>query len=210
MVGVTALDDGPGRRFDVFLLKRIDPEFCVQLTLARKSLVAFFRGTTVLAATLPPDLSPAFFDPRAMPNAYRELYGQRMGRSTFNAAFQRLGSLDDQAEGGGELYLGTFLSNEPYEEKLLLLDRTILAVSLAGAPLTVLLSLFLSRNITRPIADLLGGMERIRTGAWGTAGAFAGRLRDRPALSQLQRDGAGARPEPAPPSSECACGRRCS
>ena len=168
MVGVTALDAGPGRRFDVFLLKWIDPEFCVQLTLARKSLVAFFRGATVLAATLSPGLSPAFFDPKAMRNAYRELYGQRMGRSTFNAAFQRLGSLDDQTEGGDELFLGTFLSNEPYEEKLILLDRTILAVSLAGALLTVLLSLFLSRNITRPIADLLGGMERIRTGAWGT------------------------------------------
>ena len=170
MVGVSSFDDERGRRQDLFLLKPIDSGFCVQLTLNRKSLAAFFQGTTVLAASVSPGISPSFFDPRAMRNAYREMYDQRMGRSTFNAAFQRIGTLDHQPEGGEELFLGTFLSNEPYEQKLILLDRTILAVSLAGALLTIVLSLFLSRNITRPIADLLGGMERIRTGARGTHG----------------------------------------
>jgi signal transduction histidine kinase len=102
-----------------------------------------------------------------MQSAYRELYDQRMGRETYNAAFQRIGRLDHEQE-GDELFLGTFLSNEPYNARLFLLDRTILLVSLAGALLTLVLSLFLSRNITHPIADLLVGMEGIRSGVWDT------------------------------------------
>ena len=56
---------------------------------------------------------------------------QAHGRGTFNAAFQKIGRLDGAPE-GEELFLGTFLSNDPYNEKLVLLDRTILWVSLAG------------------------------------------------------------------------------
>jgi signal transduction histidine kinase len=167
LVGVTTLEAWAGSRFDVYLLKRIDSEFCVQLTLNRRSLVAFLQNTDILSASLSPDMAPAFFDPMAMQSAYRELYDQRMGRQRYNAAFQRIGRLGHQQE-GDELFLGTFISNGPYDEKLLLLDRTILAVSLAGALLTLVLSLFFSRNITHPIAALLAGMERITAGAWDT------------------------------------------
>jgi signal transduction histidine kinase len=167
LVGVTALPARGGGRSDVFLLKRIDSEFCVQLTLGRRSLVAFLQNNAVLSASLSPDMAPAFFDPKALQSAYGELYDRRMGREIYNAAFQRLGRLDHEQQ-GDELFLGTFISNAPYNARLLLLDRTILLVSLAGALLTLVLSLFLSRNITHPIADLLDGMERIRTGAWDT------------------------------------------
>jgi signal transduction histidine kinase len=167
LVGVTGLPMRGGGRADVFLLKRIDSEFCVQLTLGRRSLVAFLRNKTILSASLSPNMAPAFFDPKALQSAYGELYDRRMGREIYNAAFQRLGRLD-QEQDGDELFLGTFISNAPYIARLILLDRTILLVSLAGALLTLVLSLFLSRNITHPIADLLAGMERIRTGAWDT------------------------------------------
>ncbi len=169
LVGVTSLAEqgGTGSSVDVFLLKRIDAEFCSQLTLNRRSRVGFLRGADLLAGSLPAGASPSFFDPATLESAYREMYNQRLGRESYDAAFQRLGRLDHSQE-GEELFLGTFLSNEPYDAKLLLLDRTILVVSLAGALLTIVLSLFLSRNITHPIAVLLGGMERMRDGAWDT------------------------------------------
>ncbi|MGA2975200.1 MAG: ATP-binding protein [Spirochaetia bacterium] len=167
MVGVRAVDLPGAGHADVFLLKRVDPDFCGLLTRNRKSAVAFLRGTSVLASTLPYDTVVSFFNPTAMPSAYKELYNQRMAGRWYNAAFQRLGRLDHQQE-GEELFLVTFLSNEPYIEKLLLLDRAILTVSLAGALLTVLLSLFFSRNITYPIAELLGAMGRIRDGILDT------------------------------------------
>jgi PAS domain S-box-containing protein len=167
LVGATTLSRGPGKSPDVFLLKRLDAEFCGQLTLNRNSLVAFLQGSRTLASTLRPDMGQAFFDPQAMRSAYQEVYDRRIGGARFNAAFQRLGRLDHQSE-GDELFLGTFVSNEPFNDKLLLLDRSILLVSLAAALLTVLLSLFFSRNITHPIGALLGAMGRIRDGALDT------------------------------------------
>jgi signal transduction histidine kinase len=167
LVGVTSLSAPGGPRSDVFLLKRIDRDFCGQLTLNRKSSVVFLLGARALASSLAPDAIPSFFNPAGMQSAYRELYDRRIGRDSYNVAFQKIGRLDEGEE-GGELFLGTFLSNNPYNAKLILLDRTILAVSLAGALLTLVLSLFFSRNITHPIAELLAAMGRIRDGAFDT------------------------------------------
>ena len=126
-----------------------------------------------------------------MPGPYLERYDQRAGGDGFNAAFQRLGRLD-QLQEGEELFLATSLSNGPYDAKLLLLDRTILAVSLAGALLTLALSLFLSRAITHPIAELLAGMERFRDGAWDTRVHARGGQEISRLVGGLQRDGPGA------------------
>jgi PAS domain S-box-containing protein len=102
-----------------------------------------------------------------MESSYREMYDEHMAGTSYNAAFQRLGMLD-HGQQGEALFLGVFLSNAPYDEKLLLLDRTILLVLLAAALLTIVLSLFLSRNITHPIAELLAAMGRIGEGALET------------------------------------------
>jgi PAS domain S-box-containing protein len=167
LVGVTTIELAPDRRMDVFLLKRIDAEFCNQLTLNRKSQVALFYGERCLVGSFPPAQPAPVFDPRSLQSAYLESYNQRVGGERLNIAFQRIGRLEQQEE-GEELFLGTFLSNEPYNQRILLASRVVLLVSLAGALLTILLSLFLSRNITNPIAHLLAGMERIKAGAYDT------------------------------------------
>jgi signal transduction histidine kinase len=167
IVGVTTVAQPRGKRAQVFLLKRIDEEFCAQLTLNRRSFVAIFLDTALLVSTLPEGHAPSFFNPRVLSSSYRELYDQKMAGGHFNAAFQRLGRLGVTDE-GTELFLGTFLSTAPYDQKLLELDKAILAVSLAGALMTVLLSLYLSRNITHPIEDLRVGMQKIRNGEWET------------------------------------------
>ncbi len=167
LVGVAGLALPGGGRADLFLIKRVDDEFAAQLVSGRASAAVFLRGRTVLAGSLPGRAGPDFFDPRLMDSAYREFYGQRVAGASYNAAFQRLGMLDHE-QAGEELFLGTLLSNGPYDEKLFLLDRTILIALLAAALLTVVLSLFLSRNITRPVGQLLGAMGRLGSGALET------------------------------------------
>jgi signal transduction histidine kinase len=170
--GASAGAPAGAARADIFFIKRVDDEFAAQLVRNRKSQVAILQGTTVLAAAggqVPADgrSTPAFFDPGSMGSAYQEIYDQRMGGGSCSAAFQRLGRLDHEQE-GDELFLATFISNGPYDQKLVVLDRTILVVSLAAALLTVILSLFLSRNITRPIAQLLAAMGRVGGGVLET------------------------------------------
>ena len=151
----------------MFLLKRIDSDFCSQLTLNRRSLVAFLLGKEILSGSISSDMTGPFFDPVQLATSYQESYGQRVGLGRFNVAVQRMGRLG-QSEHGDELFFATFLSSDPYDQRILLVSRALLLVTVAAALLTILLSLFLSRNITHPIADLLRGMERITTGAWDT------------------------------------------
>ncbi len=167
LTGVTTIELAPGRLLEVFLLKRIDEELCSQLTLNRKSQVALYLGERYLVGSFPRGLPPARFDPRRLKSAYLETYDQRISGGRMNIAFQRIGRLE-QREEGEELFLGVYLSNEAYNERILLVSRAVLLVSAAGAALTIILSLFLSRNITHPIAELLAAMERIKAGAYDT------------------------------------------
>jgi signal transduction histidine kinase len=164
--GVTSIAAEEGSRLDVILLKRIDGEFCSQLTLNRRSHVAFFLGSRYLIGSFPAGSPALSSDPGIIASSYLERYNERLGNERLNIAYQRIGRI-----GGGEgeeLIFGTFLSNEPFNQRILQVRRAVLLVSIAGALLTILLSLFLSRNITHPIADLLSAMERIKKGAYDT------------------------------------------
>ena len=165
LVGVTIIPLSGSRHLEAYLIKRLDQEFCAQLTLNRKSRVVLLLGQRELAGSGPPP-APAF-DPRGMPSSYLERYNQRLGGERLNLAFQRIGRLE-QEEQGEELFLGTFLSNEPYNRRILQAGQGVLLISAAGALATCLLSLYLSRNITHPIASLLSAMQRLKAGAYDT------------------------------------------
>ncbi len=128
----------------------------------------FSRARRILAATLTPDAgrgllrSPGHAE--RLPGGLRSAHGDGPVQRRLSEARQA-GSTSRRAE---ELFLATFVSNEPFNEKLILLDRAILLLFVAGALLTVLLGLFFSRNITHPIGELLGAMGRIRDGVLDT------------------------------------------
>ncbi len=167
LVGVASLPELSGQRQDLFLVKRIDGDFCSQLTLNRRSQVAFLRGRTVLAGSLPGAMAVPFFDPRSLTTSYLETYGQRIGGERYNVSIQKMGRLD-AGERGDQLFFATFLASNPFDQRVLLVSRALILMTIAAALLTIVVSLFLSRNITHPIAELLAAMERITTGAWDT------------------------------------------
>ncbi len=167
LVGVTTIGVPPDRPVDVFIVKRIDTEFCSQLTRNRRSAVAFFQGGRYVVGSFARGQPTPSFDPAAMKGAYIEVYDRRIAAGRTNAAFQRLGRLE-QRDDGEELFLGVFLSNDAYNERILLVSRAVLLVSAAASLLTIALALFSSRNITHPIAELLAGMERVKSGAYET------------------------------------------
>ena len=153
-------------------MKRLDAEFCSQLTLNRKSQVGLFLGPRYIVGSFPPGLRRSDFDAEPPTGAYGERYDWNAGGERLNIAFQWAGTVGGDPEADrrdrGELYLATFLSNAPYTQRSLLASRAVLLVSLAAALITIVLGLFLSRNITHPIAALLAGMERLKAGAFDT------------------------------------------
>jgi nitrogen-specific signal transduction histidine kinase len=172
LVGVTRVADSRGSPRDLFLIKRLDQEFCGQITLNRKSQVGFFLGSRFLVGSFPLGLPPADFSASPMTGVYQERFDQKAGGERLNIAFQWAGTVavDSGADplSGNELYLATFLSNAPYVQRSLQASRAVLLVSLAAALIAIVLSLFLSRNITNPISALLAGMEGLKAGALET------------------------------------------
>ncbi len=172
LVGVTRVTDEQGSQRDLFLIKRLDQDFCGQLTLNRKSQVGLFLGSRFLVGSFPLGLPPADFEPDSMTDVYRELYNQKVGGERVNIAFQWTGTITVDAGTNppdrNELYLATFLSNAPYAERSLQTNRAMLLISGVAVMIAIVLSLFLSRNITYPISALLAGMERVKAGALDT------------------------------------------
>ena len=172
LVGVTRVADARGSFRDLFLIKRLDQEFCSQLTLNRKSQVGLFLGPRFLVGSFPLGLPPADFTVGPMTGVYQERYDQKAGGERLNIAFQWAGTVATDSgvdpPGGSELYLATFLSNAPYAERSMQTSRAVLLVSVAAVLIAIVLSLFLSRNITNPISALLAGMEGLKAGAFET------------------------------------------
>jgi len=172
LVGITRVSIVGGAPRDLFLVKRLDAEFCGQLTLNRKSQVGMYLGSRCLVSSFPPSLPAAELETEPVTGAYRQRFNQNVGGDRLNIAFQWAGTMAAGPTADpmnlGELYLATFLPNAPYAQRSLLASRAVLLVSFAAALITIVLSLFLSRNITNPIAALLAAMERLKAGAFDT------------------------------------------
>ena len=156
LLAVATLPGGARGGDEMVLLKRLDAEFCGQLVLNRDSEVGLYLGDRWLSGSFaaPP---AGLFDPTKVAGAVLERYDVRIDRRRYNVSWQRL---DDG------LFLAAFLSNEPYDARVATLDRAVLGVSAAAALLSIALGLLLTRAITRPVAELLAGMDRISRGAW--------------------------------------------
>jgi signal transduction histidine kinase len=166
LVGVTRVDRGSSA-LDLFMIKRIDETFCNHLVARRRSQVSFFLGDEFLAGSFQgvTTLTPHFVSGHRY--AYQELYREEIDRHSYNIAMQKLGDIrvgdEDQP-----LLLGTFVSNLPFQRRLQLIKRTILSVSAVAFAFTAFLSIFLSRNLSRPVKNLLNAMRNVKNGRFDT------------------------------------------
>src|SRR5690606_9723541 len=107
LIGAAPLRPVGGAPLDLFLVKRIDAEFCGRLVRNRRSAVGIYLGDRYLVGSFesPPPLG--IFDPREATSAILERYDRRIGRTRTNISWQRMDA---------GLYLATFLSNQPFDE----------------------------------------------------------------------------------------------
>ena len=173
LVGVTRLalrDDrqaASGQFVDLFILKRLSEEFCRQLVLNRRSHAVFFLDTRYAGGTLQEEalLDIPEFTKFIPPS--RERYHIGIEKNGYNFSVQKLERVLTE-EDEQELFLATLVENSSYVQRVALLEKIVIYVSLLAALLTIALSLFFSRNMTRPIQTLLFAMQRIRSGQYDT------------------------------------------
>ena len=180
MIGITRLEpdtmplNAPAvAPVDLFLVKRLDREFCKQLVLNRSTHVAFFLDDQYFSATLPQDLLAEIVGEMALEGGARDLASLTTQEPGYNVAVQKIDILG-RPPTSHKLFLVTVVSNAPYLQRLAVLERTMLSVTGLSALLTIGLSLFFSRNMTRPIKNLLAAMQNIRRGHYDTTIESAG------------------------------------
>jgi len=167
MIGVVRFEKKDGGYIEFFLIKMMNKEFCKHLTLNQSSYAAFFINNDFIFgsfedAEIKPSISVTSID-----TAYGEFYNVEINRSYYNIASQMLENIAVGKNSSPQiLYLVTFLSNQPYIERLNLIKKTALYVTLNVAFLTIILSLFFSKNITNPIKALLNAMYNIKNGRY--------------------------------------------
>jgi signal transduction histidine kinase len=129
--------------------------------------VSFFLDNHYLSGTLDESIFAEIPGLMNFDTAYYEMYDIEMEKVGYNVAVQKIEKLQI-AKNDHKLFLVTVLSNDPYVTRLTVLEKTVLSVTVLSALLTIILSLFLSRNITHPIKNLLSAMQRIRRGKYDT------------------------------------------
>lgn len=171
LIGITRLHftpvapDQAAEALDFFIIKRIDQDFCAQLILNRNAHIAFFLDTRYLSGTLPAARarqSVARVNWAALPHQW---YQTDPDERRNHIAIQKIEKLR-RADRDAWLFLVTLVSNAPYRARLTTLAQTLFSVTALSALLTILLSLFLSQQITGPIKLLHAAMQRLRQGQY--------------------------------------------
>ncbi|PIE35536.1 hypothetical protein CSA56_03790 [candidate division KSB3 bacterium] len=152
---------------DCFILKRLSEEFCRQLVLNRHVHTMFLLDARYVSGTLPEKRFRDISELGVFHPAARESYDIEIENTGYNIARRKIERVSS-VQGEQDLILVTLLDNSSYVQRVSLLEKIVLSVSLLAALLTVVLSLFFSRNITRPIHALEQAMQRIRGGQYDT------------------------------------------
>ncbi len=166
LAGAVQLQKNDSTSVDLFLVKKIDKNFCDQLTLNRNSKATFFLDNDYALGPFNKPLDGSTVSLTQMSTAYEEFYNISINKSYYNIAGQKLENLSKTDSHRATLYLVTFVSNEPYMKRLALIRKTAIIVTFTATLLTILLSFFFSRNITSPIKKLLNAMLKVKEGTY--------------------------------------------
>jgi PAS domain S-box-containing protein len=167
MVGTVRVTSRADITTDLFLIKQIEQSFCSNLTAERRSLASFFLDEMLFIGPPGKEALPQSIEFKEMMSAYWEFHDSGGGKKEYNIAIQNVGNVS-RMEKDSPLFIVTFLSNRPYQRRVVLVKRIVLLVSILGALLTAALSLFLSRNISKPVKKLTDAMHGVKNGQYDT------------------------------------------
>ena len=148
---------------DIYIIKRIDAEFCESLTVNSDASCSFFTAGRFISGWASAGLSGRTLETLVPQNAHTEAYAVPIGDARYNVAVQRVPSFEDE-QPSQMLTMQTYLPNQPYERRIDNIGRIVLYVTIATAVLTLLISLVLTSNISVPVRRLLSSMHRFQRG----------------------------------------------
>ncbi|MDA3958607.1 HAMP domain-containing sensor histidine kinase [Oceanispirochaeta sp.] len=165
MIGIINLSSLSGNT-EIYLVKHINDSFLNNIIFDKDGRILFHTSTDFLAGHKEIQ-TIAFHQSGTLPGmAYKEWYDLEEEDQSYNMASTKVGEISSSSGNTSSVYLTTILSNEPYQRRILSIERTVLTVSLFTLLFTFLLILIFTRGITRPVALLANAMGHIREGSY--------------------------------------------
>lgn len=151
---------------EVFLLKQLNEAFYSHLTETDRSKVLVSEDeTAVMEIAESPDAVRKLLNTAAADIPYLEFFGIDLGKGHYNVSMQNLGVLSGEPT-EKNLYLLVFLSDTPFRSLQYSIGRIVLLVTGITVLFTLILGLFFSGRITRPVNRLIDAMGKIRSGKY--------------------------------------------
>jgi PAS domain S-box-containing protein len=165
MTGTSRIISSREKIIDIFIIKVLDENFINLLTAQRRSQASLFLDDRLLIGSFQEMGYIPQEDLLSINSSYTEIYGKDLDGKSFNYTIQKLDRVELDKT-GHNLLLITLLSNLPYQKRLISIKTTVLYMAIISALLTAALSLFLSRNISKPVKKLLAAMHRVKNGRY--------------------------------------------
>lgn len=151
---------------ELFLLKHLNEDFYSHLTETDRSQVLISADEkAVLKVAENPGSIDRLLKTSNTAAPYLEFLSMDLGKGHFNISFQNLGSLNGKPS-GESIYLLVCLSDTPYRSLQYSIGRIVLLVTGITVLFTLILGLFFSGRITRPVNRLIEAMVSIRSGKY--------------------------------------------
>jgi signal transduction histidine kinase/HAMP domain-containing protein len=165
MVGGLYLHADDGRSLVLFIVKRLDDAFCRSIASRSGSEIFLSTVDEIIGGSVPISDITASLSLGEMEVSYGEHEQVLVGEQRYRAAVRRVGRI---APGQANFYLSTLVSDSRYAARIRLIARTATMVSAFAAILSLLISVFLSRYLSRPAQLLLSGMRNVKQGLFET------------------------------------------
>lgn len=163
MVGLLTLYEN-NEPLDLFLVKEINTAFLDNLIFTRDVEILIHSAEfKYFGAIGKLELIDLFSLNELTDNAYLEEYAISSNGESINIATSKVGSLNIKGK-EEHIFLTVALSNDSFQRRIQAIERTVLTVSLLSMLITAILSLIISRSISRPLAQLVDAMRQIRKG----------------------------------------------
>jgi len=151
---------------ELFLLKHLNEAFYSHLTETDRSLVLVSGDEAAIGNVAESsDFITELLESSDSNAPYLEFFNDDSGKGHYNISFQNLGPLSG-GKPGEVLYLLVFLSDTPYRSLQYSIGRIVLLVTGITVLFTLILGLFFSSRITRPVNRLIEAMVSIRSGKY--------------------------------------------
>ncbi len=151
---------------ELFLFKQLNSAFYNHLTETDRSQVLISSDeTAILQVAEYPESIRQLLKSNDTSAPYLEFLSLDLGKGYYNISFRNLGPVNGGVSKEA-LYLLVFLTDTPYRSLQYSIGRIVLLVTSITVLFTLILGLFFSGRITRPINRLIAAMVSIRSGKY--------------------------------------------